>query len=550
MIGVITKASEQELVREFFELFKTPWEFYRNDRQYDVLLVSAGDAKFQRKGAKLVLIYSGEASIFNDVRESGPVSQCNRACTLYYRTNRLPIYGASVTFGKGANDLLIEEETHEPAIHLRQSEGQVCARIGYDLFSEMRTLLTSGQPVACAGIPTLELHIALLRELILASGLSVTEIPPVPDGYRFIACLTHDVDHPSIRRHKFDHTIAGFLFRAILGSVTKVIRRRMTWRHLLANWVAVFKLPFVHLGIAKDFWYDFDDYTKLETGVPSSYFVIPMRGYAGRKRQGTAPSRRAAGYAACDIAEKLQKLASAKCEIGLHGIDAWMESSKAIQELEHIRRITGKRAIGVRMHWLYFDEHSPSVLDQAGADYDSTAGYNETIGYQAGTCQVYKPLGVSHLLELPLHIMDTAMFFPGHLALSFAEARKRVTEIIANAVRFGGVVTVNWHDRSIAPERLWGEFYLHLLAELKKHGAWFATASDAVKWFRKRRLVTFEDGQEPNELCRKMAEQDGGNLPALCLRVHRGSEGARVATNENRRLHDRDFSAAASLNWS
>ena len=41
-------------------------------------------------------------------------------------------------------------------------------RVGYDLFAEVRTLLTTGQPSANAAIPALELHIALLRDLIVS----------------------------------------------------------------------------------------------------------------------------------------------------------------------------------------------------------------------------------------------------------------------------------------------------------------------------------------------------------------------------------------------
>ena len=37
MIGIIADPAEQEVVREFFELFKTPWEFFRQGRQLDVL---------------------------------------------------------------------------------------------------------------------------------------------------------------------------------------------------------------------------------------------------------------------------------------------------------------------------------------------------------------------------------------------------------------------------------------------------------------------------------------------------------------------------------
>jgi hypothetical protein len=173
------------------------------------------------------------------------------------------------------------------------------------------------------------------------------------------------------------------------------------------------------------------------------------------------------------------------------------------------------------MHWLYFGEQSQGILDKAGAAYDSTVGFNETVGYRAGTAQVYKPLDAVRLLELPLHIMDTALFYPGHMHLKPQEARKRVGAIIDNAVHFGGAVTVNWHDRSISPERLWGDFYLQLLDELKERGAWITTAAEAVAWFRKRRSATFENGGlETNASHGKGAVDSDAGLPALRLRVH------------------------------
>ena len=64
--------------------------------------------------------------------------------------------------------------------------------------------------------------------------------------------------------------------------------------------------------------------------------------------------------------------------------------------------------------------------------------------------------------------------------------------MLAHCARFGGVLTVNWHDRSVAPERLWDQSYRELLSELKTKGAWFATAGQVVSWFRKRRAAQFE----------------------------------------------------------
>jgi hypothetical protein len=520
MIGVFADSADHDVVREFFELFKTPWEFFKPDRKYEVLLC-AGEFNCDET-AKLVLRYSGSKIVFDDQEKLQ--TRCPRGNThiLSHQGNRIPIYGNCLTFPGIANGILVDEESRECAAYLDESGDRVVARVGYDLFSEIRTLLTSGQPVGNAGIPALDLHIAFLRDLITGCGVPLVEIPPVPDGYQFTACLTHDVDHPAVRNHKWDHTMFGFLYRATFDSLRKTLSGQMSFRDLFRNWAAAFKLPFVHLGLAKDFWREFDDrYLELEKGLRSTFFVIPFSNMPGNKSSGPAPSIRAARYGAQDIADTIHKLTAAGCEVGLHGIDAWMDSSKGDQELNEIRSLTGTSEVGVRMHWLYYDQQSPVVLEQAAAAYDSTIGYNETVGYRAGTTQAYKPLNANQLLELPLHIMDTALFYPSHLGLSRQQAKSQVGPMLDNAVRLGGALTINWHDRSLAPERLWGEFYSDLIQDLKSRDAWFSTASQATAWFRKRRSAEFEtDSSAPGSVRAHVAVDQRDNLPALRLRVH------------------------------
>lgn len=533
MIGVIADPPEHSAVREFFELFKTPWEFYLSDRQYDVLLC-AGDRCFART-AKLVVCYGGRKSGFDEGHTIQPGRHRGRPNVLSYRENRIPIYGDTVTFSETDGVLLREESSQECAAYLDASTETVLARIGYDLFKEVGTLLTAGQPVAMAKLPALELHIAFLRDLIVACGVSLIEIPPVPEGYQFLVCLTHDIDHPLIRRHQWDHTVLGFLYRAVFGSLRNVIRGRMPIQDLLANWVAVLKLPLVYLGLAKDFWSEFGNgYLKLEKDLSPTFFAIPFKNRAGETEQGAAPPLRAARYGAHDIAGTLRKLLAADCEIGLHGIDAWLDSARGHQELEEIRRLTGASEIGVRMHWLYYNQQSPGLLEKARAAYDSTVGYNETVGYRAGTTQVYKPLETTRLLELPMHVMDTALFYPSYLNLSPSQAKKLLNNMIDNVVNLGGTLTINWHDRSIASERLWGAFYADLLQHLKSRGAWFATAQQATSWFRKRRSATFETEPVNSGTVRVKA---GGNpsdrLPGLRLRVHKARESATISVERS-----------------
>src|SRR5258708_15510514 len=250
MIGVIADPEEHDVVREFFELFKTPWEFYRKGEHYDAL-VCTGDGQFDRS-AKVVVYYSGR-SIQLDVEKNVKSLPQRKNCILSYQTDRIPIYGDSLTFPEKETAFLTEEDSRSCAAFVDQSNEGVLVRVGYDLFDEVRTLLTVGQPPVNANIPALELHIALLRDLLTGCGLSVVEIPPVPSCYSFIACLTHDVDHPSIRRHKLDHTILGFLYRATVGSLISVLQRQQRVPSLLTNWWSALKLPLVKLAFARVF---------------------------------------------------------------------------------------------------------------------------------------------------------------------------------------------------------------------------------------------------------------------------------------------------------
>jgi len=169
------------------------------------------------------------------------------------------------------------------------------------------------------------------------------------------------------------------------------------------------------------------------------------------------------------------------------------------------------------MHWLFFDSESAGKLDGAGFSYDSTVGYNETVGYRAGTTQAFRPFGTKRLLELPLHIMDTALFYPAYLHLSPEQAMMRIDGMVNDMRQFGGVLMVNWHDRSIAPERLWDDFYAELVEKFKSAGAWFCTAAEAAQWFRRRREVTF--GTSGSEAALASTGSEAG-LPGIRIRSY------------------------------
>lgn len=519
MIGVVTRSEDRDVVREFFELFKTPWEFCRPDGRYEVLIDNGAASNDHL--AKLVLVYGSQTTLFDHERKTLPGPPRGNV-TLSHDGDRIPVYGRCLTFlSDDASSSLIVENTLESVVSVTRRDGSVFVRIGYDLFQEIGFLLTTGQPPAYAGIPTLERHIAFLRDCILSAGIPLVEIPPVPAGYRFIVCLTHDVDHPSIRLHKFDHTTAGFLYRAVVGSLIGLCTRRVRPATLRRNWTAALLLPFVHLGWAKDFWSGFDRYLEIDKGLGSTFFVIPVRNRPGRTVGGEAPAMRASSYGVADIAPQVHTLLAAGSEIALHGIDAWLDSASGREERELVSRVTGTSTVGTRMHWLFWDDRAPERLEEAGFSYDSTLGYNETVGFRTGTLQAFKPITARHLLELPLIIMDTALFYPSYLNLTPDAAKEALRPLMDDAERYGGALTINWHDRSLAPERLWGEFYTEFVDELKRRTAWFPTVAQAVSWFRQRRSTVFDAVRWDGDSVHVTASADCcPGLPGLSVRVH------------------------------
>ena len=539
MIGVVARESDRAIVPEFFQLFKTPWEFYRPGARYDVVIASSEIEDDPH--SPVLIVYGSAPGCLDDVgsfRMESPVEGVRVA----WRDKGVPIYGGVLTFEGSGDPLIRVEGTNRPAGVKRNAGGRKILRIGFDLFREIDFLIRSGQPVEHAQTPTLELHIGMLLDLILMAGVPLVEIPPVPARHAFIACLTHDVDFAGIRRHKFDPTMFGFLYRALFRSLFRALKGDLPWGKLWKNWLAAVSLPLVWLGVAKDFMVHFDRYVEIEGALPSTFFFIPFKNSPGRCPEGKAPRKRVAKYDVTDISPDVRMLVSKGKEVALHGLDAWMDVEAGREELKRVKGTCAEASAGVRMHWLYFSGQSPAILEKAGFTYDSTSGYNGVVGYRAGTAQVFRLPGTERMLELPLHVMDTALFLSARMALTQAAAHELVDKMMTDVSTHGGVLTLNWHCRSLGPERFWDDFYTRMLSEMKERGAWFGSAEQVVRWFGKRRSVTFNSvrshgsGVEVDLSCGLWDEG-----PDLILRVHAPDNGARGDRNPEPKIVTRDI---------
>ena len=426
MIGVAAHEHHWSWVREFFELFKTPWEPLVVGKHYEVVLIA--DGRTEPSHARVALIYGANPHPL-DEQVAGLPQARSEGGEAGWDSWSIPIFGRLATFkGPDVDGTLTANGT--PASCSATVHGTRLRRFGYDLFHEISVLLSAGQPVERAHVPTLELHVALMRQCLEAERVTYLEIPPRPDGHAFVCCLTHDVDFFGIRRHIADRTLAGFVLRGLFGTAMNTLRGRRTLSEAVRNVAAVVSLPFVFAGMARDFWNPFDDYARGDRGHASTFFLVPFKGRPGVSPGGGIEPTRAVAYGVADIAGEVQNAATPSTEFAVHGIDAWRDAELGRTELESVASVSGASASGVRMHWLYYDQSAPTQLEQAGFTYDSSWGYNDAVGFKAGTMQAFQLPGTRALMELPMSIMDTAMLYPGRMALSHDDANSRSSKIV------------------------------------------------------------------------------------------------------------------------
>src|SRR5467141_4538662 len=154
MIGVIPKTDQITVVEEFFQLFKTPWEFYEQGRTYDVVVATTDE--IPEVDTRLLLIYGSEIKS-SDARNGIAVRLRHPGGSLNHRGILLPIYGEVLTFEeRSAGIPCVTTDSGTAGLRVRSADFTMM-RLGYDLFQEVHFLLSAGQPLDNAHIPTLDI---------------------------------------------------------------------------------------------------------------------------------------------------------------------------------------------------------------------------------------------------------------------------------------------------------------------------------------------------------------------------------------------------------
>ena len=129
MIGVVAGEAERAVVRELFELFKTPWEFCRPGVAYEVIVCSSAEPV--GSDARLIVAYGSKKRATDSDFGIEP-SGIYRGRIVRYRAKCIPLYGDCLTLA-GPGEPLIETEDGEViALQLLAKSGAV-VRVGFDL---------------------------------------------------------------------------------------------------------------------------------------------------------------------------------------------------------------------------------------------------------------------------------------------------------------------------------------------------------------------------------------------------------------------------------
>lgn len=524
MIGVAVSDEERYGVEETFQLLKIPHKGYRRGEQYDVVI--ATQRTIDMGDSRTLLVTTNQS---HDLDRAFGISIQEREPVVHWATNldnqsiRMPIYGPLSTI-HGPGKILAQINGGPVALEVNRN-GTKYIRLGYNIFGEIAYVLNERQPLPCCRVPTVDLQLGVVRRLLQPHCPLFVELPPVPFGRAYSVALTHDVDEAPLKELTLSSALLGFFYRGLILSTVELFTRKKTWGDWMTSWRYVLSYPLIKLSLLRDPWEGYADCTNLEDefGVRSSFYFLPSKGIRGMGlRSCKAPRARICQYEVSAKKDTLDALAQGGWEIGVHGIDSWVDEVRAREEREKIASLIPTPKIGIRIHWLYFRPDSWKILDKAGYEYDTTIGYSDDIGFAAGTLQVYKPANVKNLLELPLHIQDKTLLGERGLHLGPQAAFNASQELFQFARHFGGVVTLLWHSTSMAAPRLWGKVYGMLVRRALSDGAWVAKAADIVAWFRRRRAVTFGtievDGRNIVIEVSGVGSSSAG--PSLCLRVY------------------------------
>jgi len=321
-----------------------------------------------------------------------------------------------------------------------------------------------------------------------------TKLAPLwPNGKRFAACLTHDVDILSGRAtlgQAFRHAAGGLDRGSAARDPLRYARPPVRAARVLRGGVS--RSPSMERTLELS--------TALESryGATASYFfTVPPNGGGSRYDCTYALTDRCRfRRSRTTVAHVIRALADEGFDVGLHGsYFSAVKQGMLAAERETLERAVGITAMTTRQHFLHWQiTLTPGLQEAAGFVADSTLGFNRAAGYRASTTLPFRPFDVMAdrgftLLEVPLVVEDTALLGP--IAVGGPQSpQDAVRAFVDTAREVGGAVTLLFHpDKLVRPE--WLALYEWSLEYLAEMGGWLTSVAELERWWtaRERQLL-------------------------------------------------------------
>lgn len=320
---------------------------------------------------------------------------------------------------------------------------------------------------------------------------------PWPNGHRWAAALTHDLDVVQWWPAFTALRLTELARRGQVGRLAKVVAAAAgnVGRDVVLDGVrAVLE-------------------TEARHGARSTWFVLSgtptlASAWAGdlTYRPESPPARRI-----------LAEITAAGHEIGLHGSFETSDRHELFgAQRERLESIVGQTVRGIRQHYLRLRPSSTPVgMDAAGFTYDSSIGFSDRNGFRRGAADVL-PIWIAatestlSMEEVPFAWMDRALSkYQGvedpdvwiDDALSLADECRAVH----------GLWVGIWHPNLTPALGFPGalDAYTRLVAALAARDAFMAPIAELIAWRRMRRGARVETGDESGTLTLTGVTDDG-----------------------------------------
>lgn len=337
-------------------------------------------------------------------------------------------------------------------------------------------------PLVAAGQsrrPVVSLLALELRRAVLAVAVRrpVRSVAPWPDGHRWAAIVTHDLDvvdwwvlFPLLRMGQLGMKGAWDLFARVARAARRNIGRDPVSRGVHS----ILQLEAHH-------------------GIRTTWFVICAEPTMRSIVSGDS-TYRPEGPLTRRI---LSALTQAGHEIGLHGSFATADNAKCMTaQRRTLGRLAAISVAGVRQHFLRMRPgRTQRVMVEAGLEYDASWGFADRNGFRLGVADVVPAWDAGREMQVPLDVvplvwMDRALTKyagveePGRW---IEDARELARECKAVEGAWVGL----WHPNTMEALGFPGAepAFVSLLQALADDRPYFASAQKIVQWRRFRRSV-------------------------------------------------------------